>query len=144
MKIGPSFVTLAGSAMLVLSVSPAQARTGQSQASAAQMRDVKSAALWYPAGADYFNKQYQALAKQFLTTHQIGTAHHSTSSMSAQTLQALEAQWKVEARGYAVMKAQAQAAQASTSSRSAQTLQAIKAEFKAEEQFIKARAQGMM
>jgi hypothetical protein len=65
MKIGLSFVTLAGSAMLVLlSVSPAQARIGKSQ---------KSAALGLPAGAS-FKKQSQGLAKQLqtppLTIHQ--------------------------------------------------------------------------
>ena len=39
-------------------------------------------------------------------------AHHSTSSMSAQTLQALKAQWKAEAKGYAVMNPRAQELQA--------------------------------
>ena len=32
---------------------------------AAQMRAVEAAALWYPAGARHFNKQYQTLARQF-------------------------------------------------------------------------------
>ena len=64
MKIGLSFVTLASAAVLALSASAAQARIGESQALAAQMRAVKTAALWYPAGAHYFNKQYQTLAKQ--------------------------------------------------------------------------------
>ena len=54
MKIGLSFVTLTGAAVLALGASAAQARLGQSQALAAQMRAVKTAALWYPAGAPYF------------------------------------------------------------------------------------------
>ena len=70
MKIGLSFVTLASSAMLVLlSVTPAQAHMTKSQAVAAQMRDNKTAALWYPAGAGYFDKKSQALAKQLHSQH---------------------------------------------------------------------------
>jgi hypothetical protein len=73
MRIGLSFAALASSAMLVLlGVSgAAQARVdiGESQALSAQMRDVMTAALWYPAGANYFNKQYQSLAKQFRALH---------------------------------------------------------------------------
>jgi hypothetical protein len=70
MKIGLSFVTLASSAMLVLlSVSAAQARFDKTQAVAAQNRDNKSAALWYPAGASDSNKKSQALAGQLHTQH---------------------------------------------------------------------------
>jgi hypothetical protein len=70
MKIGLSFVTLASSAMVVfLSVAPAQARLDKTQSVAAQMRDNKAAALWYPAGANYFNKKSQALAKQLHGQH---------------------------------------------------------------------------
>ena len=69
MKIGLSFVTLASAAVLALS-GAAQAHISKSQALAAQMQAVKAAALWYPAGASYFNKTYQSLAKQqFPTRH---------------------------------------------------------------------------
>jgi hypothetical protein len=78
MKIGLSFVTLTGAAVLAVGASAAQARIGQSQALAGQMRAVKTAALWYPAGAPYFNKQYQTLTKQFQIRHQ--TTHRSLPS----------------------------------------------------------------
>jgi hypothetical protein len=81
MKIGLSFVTLASSAMLVLlSVSPAQARFDKTQAVAAQMRDNKTAALWYPAGANYFNKKSQSLTKQLHTQHVTLPRQGQTSS----------------------------------------------------------------
>jgi hypothetical protein len=44
--------------------------------------------------------------------YEVDAAHQSTSSISAQTLRALKAQWRVEAKGYTVMKARAQELQA--------------------------------
>jgi hypothetical protein len=73
-----SAVALASSAMLVLSASPAQARMSESQALAAQMRALKTAALWYPAGANYFHKRSQALAGQSQIRH--FTNHRSLPS----------------------------------------------------------------
>jgi hypothetical protein len=44
--------------------------------------------------------------------YEVDAAHQSTSAISAQTRNALEAQWRAEARGYKVLQAQAQAARA--------------------------------
>jgi hypothetical protein len=77
MKIGLPFVTLAGAAFLAVGVNGAQARMTESQALAAQTRDLKAAALWDLAGNPYY-KQYRALTKQVQNRHQ--TIHHSLPS----------------------------------------------------------------
>ena len=44
--------------------------------------------------------------------YEVDAAHHSSSALSAQTRKALQARWNAEEKGYKVLQAQAQAAQA--------------------------------
>jgi hypothetical protein len=58
MKIGLSFVTLAGTVVLALSAGMAQARVGvgEGQATIAKTQAAEAAAMWHRTEAAYFNK----------------------------------------------------------------------------------------
>jgi hypothetical protein len=58
MKIGLSFVTLAGTVVLALSAGMAQARVGvgEGQATVAKAQAAEAAAAWQRIEATYFNK----------------------------------------------------------------------------------------